>query len=260
MRLRHGEFLGAVAGGFDWPAASIRVIHGDRPIAPHQHDALPHFVVLIAGVYASEARRRPLDSAALIFNPAGIAHRDRFLGAGTLLAVAPSERSVKSACAELPDAPHCLPGAPADALSRMLAPLLAAPATDGALDVEEVVLELLAAAAGDRIAAERARPRWLAAYCDSIRDDPFRSPAARAADFDLHPVYAARTLRRFTGCSPARLARIVRLRAAAEQLRTSELPVAAIAADQGFSDQAHLTRQFRAHFGTTPNAFRLRGG
>ena len=46
-----------------------------------------------------------------------------------------------------------------------------------------------------------------------------------------------------------------RLEAARSRILEGE-PLAAVAADVGFVDQAHLTRRFRDFLGTTPAAFR----
>jgi AraC-like DNA-binding protein len=56
------------------------------------------------------------------------------------------------------------------------------------------------------------------------------------------------------GLSPKALARIVRLHAALRR-RAEGLAWSAVAADAGFADQAHLTREFRALAKATPNAF-----
>jgi AraC-like DNA-binding protein len=50
-----------------------------------------------------------------------------------------------------------------------------------------------------------------------------------------------------------------RILEAAELARTGAgRPWAALAADLGYSDQAHLVRDFRAHLGTTPAAYAAR--
>ena len=61
------------------------------------------------------------------------------------------------------------------------------------------------------------------------------------------------------GLPPKRLARIVRIRQAVRRLRASDSPrLAGLALDNGFCDQAHMTREFRALLGEPPAAFARR--
>jgi AraC-like DNA-binding protein len=57
------------------------------------------------------------------------------------------------------------------------------------------------------------------------------------------------------GLSPKMLARVVRLRGAMAAMRASPRPLATLAGDYGWADQAHMTRDFRALAGLTPAAF-----
>lgn len=71
---------------------------------------------------------------------------------------------------------------------------------------------------------------------------------------------AERTLQRLTarrvGLSPKWLIQRRRLHDAAERLRAGDdLDLARVAADLGYSDQAHFTRDFRSVTGLTPGAF-----
>jgi AraC-like DNA-binding protein len=50
--------------------------------------------------------------------------------------------------------------------------------------------------------------------------------------------------------------RRLRVRAALERLSGGESDLARLAADAGFADHAHLTREMRALLGTTPSALR----
>ena len=62
--------------------------------------------------------------------------------------------------------------------------------------------------------------------------------------------------KRFTedvGVSPKVAARLIRLEAV--RARLGSAPLASLAAEHGFSDQAHLTREFRALAGVPPTAF-----
>ena len=76
--------------------------------------------------------------------------------------------------------------------------------------------------------------------------------------FDL----TERTLQRLTsrrlGLSPKWLIRRRRLHEAAGLMRLGETDLATVAAELGYTDQAHLTRDFRAATGMTPGAFARR--
>jgi AraC-like DNA-binding protein len=72
----------------------------------------------------------------------------------------------------------------------------------------------------------------------------------------------ARTLRRrivgATGLSPKRLQRVFRFQALRRRLQAADAaePAAGLAADLGFADQAHMTRECRAMTGRTPTELR----
>ena len=68
-------------------------------------------------------------------------------------------------------------------------------------------------------------------------------------------------LRRFraaTGVSPHQYIIALRLRAAAERLRSTADPVTSIALDVGFNDLSHFNLLFRRSFGAAPKQWRMR--
>ncbi|WP_347351322.1 helix-turn-helix domain-containing protein [Intrasporangium sp.] len=66
-----------------------------------------------------------------------------------------------------------------------------------------------------------------------------------------------RLARRYVGMPPAAMIRRRRLQEAAERIRAEpDTDLAAIAADLGYADQAHLTNDFRAVLGHTPGRYR----
>ncbi len=73
----------------------------------------------------------------------------------------------------------------------------------------------------------------------------------------VSPAHLVRSFTRRFGISPHRYLVGRRIEAARRQLLDG-LPVAQVAADVGFHDQAHLTRHFKRHVGTTPGMFRTR--
>lgn len=77
----------------------------------------------------------------------------------------------------------------------------------------------------------------------------------------LHPAHLARAFRAAMGVSPGEYHRQVRLARAAQSLAISDKPIAGVAGDCGFADQAHLTRWFTRALGVSPASYRraLRG-
>ena len=67
---------------------------------------------------------------------------------------------------------------------------------------------------------------------------------------------ARRTTRRLSGLSPRELAHVGRLDRLLPLIDRADHPLAAVAADVGFTDQAHLTRVLRRLTGATPRALR----
>ncbi len=91
-----------------------------------------------------------------------------------------------------------------------------------------------------------------------LTTDPQVLTTATAAE-RLH--VSDRTLQRlaarYVGLSPAAMIRRRRLQEAAERLRADPgTALAAVAHELGYSDHAHLTRDFRAVLGFTPSAYR----
>ncbi|WP_425074176.1 helix-turn-helix domain-containing protein [Sagittula sp. S175] len=74
----------------------------------------------------------------------------------------------------------------------------------------------------------------------------------------LTPCLFARQFRRSFGKPPYAFVTAQRLDRARRLLATTTEPIKTIALDCGFSDQAHLTRMFRATYGETPAVFRRR--
>lgn len=68
---------------------------------------------------------------------------------------------------------------------------------------------------------------------------------------------AQRLARRYVGVSPGAMIRRRRLQETAERLRVDPtLDLATLAVELGYSDQAHLTRDFRSTLGSTPDRYR----
>lgn len=102
------------------------------------------------------------------------------------------------------------------------------------------------AATGLRAAIELAHDRCH----ETLRVDDLASAAGMSAD------RLERAMRRVLATSPKQYVLRLRAERAAAQLATTDRSIAQIAAECGYYDQSQMTRQFRAHIGVTPQAYR----
>jgi len=241
---------------------SVRVAHLSATLCAegveeHSHDDA-HFVLATHGRYETTAWGPETEGPALVFNPPGVIHRDRFLGAGGhFLAVSFAAETWRDLAGQAPTAGDALrlngPSARACAL-RLTRAILAGDAEPVAL--ESLGLELAAQVQAPERQAGR-RPDWLAA-AETYLADCFAQPiavadVARAAG--VHPVHLARGYRRWFGAAPGARLRARRLERAADLLMLSKAPIGEVALGAGFCDQSHLNRQFRQAYGVTPGEF-----
>src|SRR4051794_21349982 len=120
-----------------------------------------------------------------------------------------------------------------------------------------VVASVLALAAPNRSAAgrpatTRARRRAASDAREALAADPSLGLLDLARLVAVSPHHLSRVFRADVGVSITTYRRRLRLRAALE--RIGEGGLARVAADAGFADHAHLTREVRALLGTTPSA------
>lgn len=89
-----------------------------------------------------------------------------------------------------------------------------------------------------------------------VEDDPDVTRVAQVCEaFDLTERSLQRLTRRRLGLSPKWLIQRRRLHEAAERLRDGGGNLADVAANLGYADQSHLTRDFRSVTGMTPGEF-----
>ena len=104
------------------------------------------------------------------------------------------------------------------------------------------------------------RQAWLNAVRDQLEGE-FRAPPSLgelAQSHGVHPVYLCQAFRAAFGTSVGQFVRTVRFEWARDALRLGgrDVSIADVAAAAGFSDQAHLTREFRKRAGISPSRYR----
>ena len=132
--------------------------------------------------------------------------------------------------------------------------------TAAPLAIEGLLLELVAAISRLRTqeGSSGRRPRWLEDAREQIHVELSARPSLSglADSVGVHPVTLARAFRRAFGCTVGEYVRNLRIQRATHQLAQTELSLAEIALDAGFSDQSHFSNLFRRHTGLSPFKFR----
>jgi AraC family transcriptional regulator len=262
--LPFGAFYGHLAVRHSTAGIEIAVLNADphRVVERHTHDDA-HFVLVLDGLYVSSAvGAEPVSSGrALIFNPAGTTHRDRFEARSR---VVEGRFLTLSIAADLIDAAAtvnvatALHDARAIAIAERLVRECHVHSRDATLLRESLALSLLAAVSRASTSNASAPPAWLAIaremLDDRCCDDVRISEVAQAAG--VHPVHLARVFRRYLGCTPGDYMRQRRLDRARVLLRETKRSLSDIALSSGYVDQSHFATAFKGSTALTPSAFR----
>jgi AraC family transcriptional regulator len=232
-----------------------------REIPRHSH-ASSHFVLVVRGTYITEARNqdRLYGPGTLIYNPMGTVHRDRFhKGSGRFLTITPLADTARLLDAHIPvslvihDAEPIAAAIRArrlifDGHGRKLLPEL----------VEDSCLDLAGTISTSGEAESRQVPSWLVKAKQIISDCCTIGITVRAVAnrLGIHPVHLARAFRRHFHLSPSEYVSRCRISRARKLLVNSNLALAEIAMEVGFSDQSHLTNAFRRETAMTPAVYR----
>jgi|ERR1041385_4754349 AraC family transcriptional regulator len=216
-------------------------------VAAHAHDEPQLSAVIAGGMIETGSARTELRAASgAVFRPAGYTHRTDFFESetrGLVIELHDSRREIFHELREARqiDVPHV-----AHLYARIRHELTSSDAVSP-LALEAAVLELISAA-GRAMEPEDA----IAHAVRSILRDP--SKRWHASMFDIDD-FATR-FRSATGCTLPQFVLRSRVELAKRLLIESGAPIAEIAIECGFFDQAHFTRAFVQATGATPRRFR----
>lgn len=230
-----------------------------KSVDEHMHDA-SYFSLLLEGAYEERGDGFDLcyEPYTLVFHATHTPHQDRMLGACRFFAVDLLPRW-EAVIAELGGArAHVFElagGDPVWLVLRLYREFLAR--ADAAPAVEALTYELCAHVAG-RPAEDQHEPVWLAQTDAAIREE-FRQPLdlkVLAANAGVHPTHLCRSFRRFRGHTISDAVSGARVQYVARRLADSDVSLAEIAADAGFTDQSHMTHVFKRLTGSPPGDHR----
>lgn len=251
---------GAVIPCLQFGGATLRrILHPPRQaIAAHAHD-WPVLSVYRLGAYLEQGecgRSVQFDGPSVVFHPAGSAHADQIGASGleTLsLSFDPDWLPKPTRCV-LPAQTCWITGGTLMPLAGRLADALCA----GRLSEAEVRARVgqFLLALHTSVAKPTSAPDWAPAVLAGL-DEPEPAPTVELAHrLKLHPAWLARAWRHWRGEGLVDSLRRRRVERAVLLLRGSTTPLAQVAVDCGFCDQAHMNRCFRQVLGRTPLAVR----
>jgi AraC family transcriptional regulator len=257
-----GQFFGNVAQR--WAAGSVvvnRLVHRHaRALPQHAHQA--GFVsLMLQGRYRETAGFLQLGYRpfSCVYHPPGMEHRDE-VGAGGVTLLTLEFKPELLDCVDF-SAVHLRPiidlsgSRPAWELMDLYRRIAARQGNDLDLESRAVALAFSIVRSSERVPRSLDSLRRACEYLHAhFAGNLTLAEVARAAG--VHPVYLGQVFRQEFGETLGEYLNRVRVRAAAERLAGSELPLSAIALDLGFYDQSHFTRIFRQLTGATPGAFR----
>lgn len=103
-------------------------------------------------------------------------------------------------------------------------------------------------------------PAWLSESCRALsRPDVLRQGVRGfVAISGLDPAHVARVCKRYTGKTPSQLVTEARMALAARLLADTGQAIVEVAMDVGLDNLSHFYAVFKAHYGMTPRAYRVR--
>lgn len=234
-------------------------------LPPHHHDRTVVAVTLRGGWDSvMDGRPRESTSGMLLTEPAGQRHGNHFGPAGARVLIVQPDPVARAdtlrGCGPLLTEVNHLSAPLPHTLARRLSAEMSCPDATSPLAIEALALELIAAAIRieGRSPGRGRPPLWLRRVIDYLQAHVLDPPGLDTLSgiAGVTPSHLVRAFRRHQGISLSSYARRLRLEWAAEQLASTDEPVAEIALAAGFADQSHFTRVFRRQLGTPPASFR----
>jgi AraC family transcriptional regulator len=258
MVLRQGQFFGktkrssAICG-----AVLTDASYEANAIIPKHTHREAYFCLIRAGGYqercgATNFERRP---RSVVFHPDGEEHSER-MGTSSVLSFNVELNAQWVRRARAFQRPWCDTGGPVTDLAAQLFRELSSPDDLTPLAVECLLLEI--AVTVERVKRFATGTSTLSHACTVLTSRYRESVRMQeiAKELNIHPGHLARLFREQLHTSPTVFLRRLRVKEAQRLLSSTDQTIAEIAAAVGFSDQSHLTREFRRSFGTTPRVFR----
>jgi len=244
------------------------VRYPDGYFMPRHDHGTGCLVFVLKGTIRGDWRRQSIltTPSTLFFLPAGEPHANRFHDAVETFDVVLSSAWIERIRQHAPvvDAPVIHTNGPSAWLARRLYREFQRRDDLTPLMLEGLTLELLAqmSRCDTTEAVEREAPRWLKQARDFLHAHVNENLSLEviAAAVGVHPSHLTRAFQQHYHCTVGDHVRRLRVEYACRRLSTSDIPLAQVAREAGFSDQAHMSRTFKNLTGMTPSQFQKAAG
>jgi len=233
-------------------ARGLRIVHpAGQCIPPHRHD-WPLLTLPALGGYCEECEDGTVavDGPAVILHPAGTCHANCIHGQGMetfSIEFDPGWLGSGASGLRLDRSSYWLGGAVPLAARTLIRLWTAADASEEAL--REATAHFLTAALNQ---PQKRAPTWFEKVALQLASEEPKTASGMARGIGLHPRWLAHAYRSVAGEGLRETQVRRRVEQAVQLLRSTDEPIAGIAAAAGFCDQSHLNRSLRRFTGRTP--------
>ncbi|MFZ1699732.1 MAG: AraC family transcriptional regulator [Pyrinomonadaceae bacterium] len=264
QKLQGGEHWGAVFHKRRTDSAVFceSVYKRSMDLPEHSHE-LGFFTLILDGYYSEILGRKNVlySPRTVLWRQAGLTHKDRIAAASSRFFFVEIERQFADRLDQCKNVPEHLAecnGSLTWLASRLRSEIIAGDASSP-LIIDGVTLEMLGLLIRQGKSLERNPPKWLRRVIERLNEEFATriTTESLAADAGVHPVHLAAVFRTFHQETIGDYVQKCRVSHAISMLRRSDISLAEIAFDCGFSDQSHFTRVFKRRIGMTPGAYRV---
>jgi AraC family transcriptional regulator len=238
------------------------VVHRSAVDVPEHSHELAYFTFILGGDYSEKFGVHTFEHQPMtvLWHRAGIVHKDRIGSSGARFFTVEIGRPAIESLSQHSPVPldFVERGTPLSWVAARLFYEFKNWQRCSELISEGLILEMLGYAARHNADREKHPPEWLLRVVERLNDEfALRiSSDEMAATANVHPVYLAAAFRRFYGQTIGEYVQRLRVSRASALMIDTEVPLADIAYQSGFSDQSHLNRIYKRVTGMTPGAFR----